>query len=293
MKSEEFEILLVRELAGCMGEKVRMEFQQIPKNNGIYQEAMVFYSEGSNLMPTVYLEPFRQRYEGGAPIAEIANLIREEYNHACVRQNISVSHFTNWELAGNHIYPKLLNREMNRELLAEVPHRDFLDLSVVFYFQGEVPGFSEGRVLIHGSHLKVWGINEEMLYQRAMQNAPRNKKYIFNSMEEILMGFCEEETEGFSSGLPLYVLTNQEKYLGASVLLYPGVLENVFRKLSRDFYVLPSSIHECIIVPISGNYSRKKLQEMVQEINRAYVRPQDILSDQVYYFSGKEKVLKM
>lgn len=161
----------------------------------------------------------------------------------------------------------MLNRELNRELLEDVPHREFLDLAVVFYFQGAVPGFTEGRVLIHDSHLKVWGIDEEMLYQRALHNALKNKKSIFCSMEEILMGIWEaeektdfslEEHRSFSTGIPLYVLTNQEKYLGASTLLYPGVLEEIFRKLSRDFYVLPSSIHECIIVPVSGNYSRRK-----------------------------------
>lgn len=301
MKQDDFKVLLARELAGSMEENAELEFIRIPKNNGIFMEAVVFREAESNLMPTVYLEKYRLQYENGVQIKEIAAKIREERRRAAVHKRISVSFFTNWQAAGEHVFPKLLNRKMNQELLEDVPHREFLDLAVVFYLQTEVSGLEQGTVLIHSSHLQVWGINEEILCRRALENALQHKKSTFCSMEEILMELLDKEDQKEdipennepSSGLPMYVLTNQERHFGAASLLYPGVLERISERLSTDFYVLPSSIHECIIVPVSGNYTRAKLEEMVTEINQTYVQPQDILSDHVYTFSREEKILKL
>ena len=89
----------------------------------------------------------------------------------------------------------------------------------------------------------------------------------------------------------MYVLTNEEKYLGAVCVCYPGVLERIADTFGRSFFVLPSSIHECIIVPETGEDFEGDLQEIVREVNRLYVSEEEYLSDNVYYYDRKEKVL--
>lgn len=83
----------------------------------------------------------------------------------------------------------------------------------------------------------------------------------------------------------LYLLTNQDKCLGANCIFYPGQAERIGEMLEADFYVLPSSIHECLLLAADQANGAKLLQKMVEEINRTQVEPQEVLSDHVYYYS--------
>lgn len=87
----------------------------------------------------------------------------------------------------------------------------------------------------------------------------------------------------------MYILTNEEKYFGAAALLYPHVLSHISRLLHCNFYVLPSSIHECILVPDSGQFSKKELETMVREVNETQVEDEEVLSQNVYYYDGKRE----
>ena len=89
----------------------------------------------------------------------------------------------------------------------------------------------------------------------------------------------------------MYVLTNEKKYLGAAALLYPYVLNHIGKILKNNFYVLPSSIHECILVPDSGRYSRMELMSMVREVNESQVEKEEILSYEVYYYDRERQAL--
>ncbi len=91
----------------------------------------------------------------------------------------------------------------------------------------------------------------------------------------------------------MYVLTNEEKFYGAAVLLYPHVLAHLGTLLKRNFFVLPSSVHECILVPDQGHYTRFELMKMVREGNQNQVEEEEILSYQVYYYDRKREALVM
>ena len=89
----------------------------------------------------------------------------------------------------------------------------------------------------------------------------------------------------------MYVLTNQSKTNGAGVLVQDGVLEKVGGMIGSDFYVLPSSIHEVLIVPDNGNMRLAELEDMVREVNATQVAPEDLLSDKVQYYDLETKTL--
>ena len=95
----------------------------------------------------------------------------------------------------------------------------------------------------------------------------------------------EEEEES------LYVLSNKLRSFGAASMLYEGILEKVGQKLGENYYILPSSIHEVIVVPESKSPVKQDLEEMVREINETQVEEEEVLSDRVYYFSRKENRL--
>ncbi len=84
---------------------------------------------------------------------------------------------------------------------------------------------------------------------------------------------------------PLYVLTNSSGICGACALLYPDQLKNFADMLESDLVILPSSIHEVLLVPYDDHISFDELAHMVSHINRAEVPVEDRLSDQVYLYS--------
>ena len=98
-----------------------------------------------------------------------------------------------------------------------------------------------------------------------------------------------DETKGYS----MYILTNCIRNFGAAAVLYRDVLKNIGEYLKEDFYVLPSSIHEMIIVPDSSAPSWRETAMIVKEINETQVREEEVLSDIPYHYKRKEGRLRL
>jgi hypothetical protein len=197
---------------------------------------------------------------------------------------------------------RLINYQANKQLLYDIPHLAYLDLAVVFYLLIDDADFGEATALIHNEHLSMWDIDTATLYEIATKNTPVLLPFEFTSMnqlithlllEELKQNELEKDLDQIHNLLEtlsteeeqMYVLSNHKKYYGASVLLYPNVLEEIAIKLQNDFFILPSSIHETIIVPFTDQLEKETLQEMVTEINRTEVDEVDRLSDNVYIYS--------
>ena len=99
------------------------------------------------------------------------------------------------------------------------------------------------------------------------------------------------DPEILEEDVPMFILTNTEKYFGAYSIFYPNVQQHVADVLNTSYFVLPSSIHEMILVPDSGLYTPRELQDMVKSVNQTQVDPRETLSDSVYYYDHKSKKL--
>jgi hypothetical protein len=89
----------------------------------------------------------------------------------------------------------------------------------------------------------------------------------------------------------MYVLTNTSGSLGAAALFYPDVKDKAAELIGSDYYILPSSTHEVILVPDSAGINPKELCEMVKQANRTVVDEKDILSDNVYHYDKDSRDL--
>jgi len=108
--------------------------------------------------------------------------------------------------------------------------------------------------------------------------------------------FVPESFESMSiSESVLYVLSTGIRVNGAALMLVPDILEQIGEKAGMDYYILPSSIHELMIARDDGLVTAKMLKELVHDGNRtdAIVRQEDVLSDNVYFYSCVEKSLKI
>lgn len=293
MEYQEFrEVLLELLKEKTKGEK-NVTVHQVEKNNGIVLEAAVIMGKGEFIAPTVYLQELYEEYQEGASPEKIAEEILELEEEQKREMDFSLEYFENYGTARTRIYYKLVNYEMNRHMLEKIPHLRYLDLAVVFYYRLEGGQFHGGSILIHNCNLDAWKIEKKQLMEDAVINTSRKLPYTLQGMEAMIMELTGEDTLRYCDEETMYVLTNEEKYFGAAVLLYPHVLNHIAGMLRKNFYVLPSSVHECILVPDQGQYSRLELMKMVKEVNQSQVEEDEILSYKVYYYDRQKEALMM
>ncbi len=274
-----------KDLLDCVqkniGEGTRVTIERIPKNNGIMLDGMVFYSKEKNVTPIIYLEEFYEFWKKGAAMSHLVDKILESCRNCACRVSVSEDFFMNYEDMKSHIYYKLIHYEKNKEFLRQVPHRRVLDLAMVFYYRMEHVE-PMATILIQNNHLATWGITLEELVANAYKYTCLYLPALFMTMAQATQMEDEWDSE---DEVPMYVLTNQEKQFGAGVMLYPGILEQAEVLLGDSFYVLPSSIHECILISAETGYTQRELARMVTEINQNHVDDREILSNQAYYYS--------
>lgn len=205
-------------------------------------------------------------------------------------------HFLNYADIEKRIVYKLINTGRNHELLEDVPHVEFLDLSIVFQIVLTCKPGSTASILIHNAHIKLWGVTVDNLFRVAAKNTSQIMGWELQAMDDVICEIMgEKSTEIFDydeakSGLaglvPLYVISNRYKVEGAACLLYPMLLTKIFRKLKSCFYVIPSSIHELLILPADSGYSDEEILAMIKDVNDTQVDPDEILSYSLYHYDG-------
>ena len=123
-------------------------------------------------------------------------------------------------------------------------------------------------VRITNDLMNHYGISEPQLYETAMENSQRLQKVTCRPMGEVIGDLLGTENEpAFDEGpARLYVLSNESIRFGAAALFYPGVIEKIGKSIPEGFYVLPSSIHEVLILP-KNQGEKAMLETMVREIN--------------------------
>lgn len=181
---------------------------------------------------------------------------------------------------------QLLSSNGNGYKLDDVPYRKVEDMTLVYRFDLGDTGNGRTTILVTNDMLRRYGIDEEQLHQDAMSATVNNRPASLRNMAEVL---SIGDGEGSS---PLWVATVDGGMNGASVIQYPGFLDQAARTLGGDFFVLPSSIHEVLLYQDDGTIDRKGLEEMVQSVNESEVAPADRLSDYVYHYDSKERVFE-
>ena len=271
MNYTEFMNAMLCEIRGQVDAQVRTELYTVTKNNGTRRTGILFKQEDSNLAPTIYLEEFYQKYLKGQQVPDLADSICSIYQEIRVKKTCDCQNLFDFNHVKEHIVYKLIRRDANEELLKQIPYEPFLDLAVVYYIQIDNTRFGSAAIQIRNEHLRYWRVEKEEIRRFAEKNTPR----IYPVQIRQVVRF-------------MYVATNEQCSLGAAVMRYPDFREKVRGMIRGDFYILPSSIHEVILVPESFGLEPERMQEMVKEINQTGVAPEEVLSDSVYYFDGEE-----
>ncbi|MCD7766198.1 MAG: DUF5688 family protein, partial [Lachnospiraceae bacterium] len=180
------------------------------------------------------------------------------------------------------------NYRKNKAVLKNIPHRRFLDLSIVYYYLMESSPFGSAGILVQDAHLSMWGVNQEDLHNQALKNTRSLLPPKMTTLSQMLEELDEPPlppSEGERASM--YILTNEDMCNGAVCICFRDILRSAGETIGSDFYVLPSSIHECLLLPIQGWNENEpgRLQRIVSEINENYVSEEEFLADSIYRYS--------
>ncbi len=258
--------------------------------------------------PSVYLEDYYTEFQNGKEISQIAKEIVDLSNRRKLNVHIIMENLLDYEWVKQRLRVKLINYERNMKLLRSVPHEKMLDLAVVPFILlskgAEIMSITVNNQLLNG-----WEISKDEMLKRAKENTMKMEPVIVEKMTDVILRMIlnefrsmasegkECEKEEFLNGIigtntgrnEMYILTNQDKCNGAFSAFQTKNLSDLADHIGVDkLYILPSSIHEAIVVPANG-IDGNQLEEMVYSVNRTEVNAEDFLSDEVYVFSkGKE-----
>lgn len=263
---------------------------QVVQKNNLELTGIVIRSIASNISPTIYLDSFYSQYESGEGMSEILQKIAEvRVNHE-FDDNFDVECITNWDRCRERIIPRIVGIEGNEALLKERVHKIIADLAITYCILLE-ESYSDGAMTVSVTKqlMNNWGLMVDELHETAINNMPSLVPSTFRSMAEVMRGMLAMSDEEYemlpmSSDEQMFVLTNELKLNGAAAILDTDLMLAIFEKIG-EFYILPSSIHEVLIVPMSSNMQVEDLRAMVKEVNDTQVSLEDRLSYSIYSYN--------
>jgi len=280
----------------------------IIKNNGKELDGIVIMEEGCNVAPTIYVNNYYNDYVNGCSIESICNKIYSTHMKNKNNLDIDTDFFEDYQNVKDKIIYKVINYDKNRKLLADVPHKKVLDLAVVYYFIIENWGDISASAMVHNAHLYVWGITEEDLYCDAVNNTPEILECTIKPMHTVLteiaedykcalgdeeIDFAKDCSNILKPNYEVYIMSNKTRINGAACMFYDNVLAHFADTVNSDLYILPSSIHEVILLPKSERFKLHMLKQMVREVNVGGVCADEVLSDNVYEYIRKDGEITM
>ena len=288
LNKEQFIDEIVGKLKRIYGQENVQTSIQI-KNNGVKFNAITIHRENRQLSPCVYIDKYYEKYKMG--IMEIGDVVREvvqENEEKMGDDDFDISVLSDYDRACTRIRVRLINTERNGELLLNVPHREFLDLSLIYYIDMTSDKHKDVSILctrVCNSQMAKWKITEQELYQQAMTNMEICDEGCIISIWDLFRDrYDADYKEDTEKDETYYIMTNKYLIYGANQLLMKNKIKDFAAYMEKDIYIIPSSVNECLLLPIcDGTKSPQELCADVVDVNKTLL-PQDVLSNHVYKY---------
>lgn len=278
--------------------KADVTVQEVTKNNDHKLYALCIKRQEDRVVPNIYLEDFYQMHRNGRKMDNILTAVAQTHQESMAESaQWQGLHVGTYDSVKDSLYVTVLNRDNNREYLKDVVRKDIpgTDITAVLRVMcGKDQEKGNASFMVKESMLEMRGVERDDLYEQAVKNTERLLPPKMLNLESILFLDDDESMESRKlEPYKQYVLTNDVKVHGATVMLYPGLLQEIGEATQSSFFILPSSIHETILIKDNGEMSAEEFQRMVIEINRTKVGPDEVLSDEVYSYDYREQKLTM
>lgn len=296
MRYDEFENELLKSLERIAQKyEYEMKHQAVNKVNLHELEAVTFYKKDVNMSPTIYVEDMYKRFENGASLSEIVNGLE-----ALIRDNATNPKDLNItkEIVMDNCTPQLIGVEGNEAMLNELPHRIVGDNMAMIV---RVNVGQDASFVVRDGLLEHFMIGKNELMNRAVENL-ESSPYELKSLNEMMTGIIgmpESAPEPNEEVPNIMVLTNKQSFYGAAEILNRKAMEEATQKMHVDdngFFIIPSSLHETLLVPFGKNDDvdelKNMLKEMVKSVNDTTVDKADLLSYSVYFYNPQKQIIE-
>ena len=265
---------------------------QVDKLQGRSYEGLSIVPEGSMIGLTMDLQPYFQMFNDGMAYENIVEQIADRASGTYAdRPAVTAESIGSYEAVKDKLMIQLIGREGNEGMLRTIPHYSIEDMEIVYRLRVQDTEMGLASALVTNSMLGHYGITAEQLRQDAFASAVSHTPFEIKTMAEVLNELMGAEIIP-QDELPMYVASNKERIHGAGVIAYPEFMKEASKRLGGDFYVLPSSIHEVILIPDTPDVSVLELQGIVQSVNVEQVAPEERLSNHIYHYDSKEKLFE-
>lgn len=266
---------------------------EIRKNNNTTRTVLSIFPKNSTVAPNIYLEDYYKRasnYDSNELFEILLKHVKEILNELPEAAK-DTEKLCNFDKMKNRIFFNLINAEKNKDMLSSCPHILWNDLAIVFRGLKSMDDGEFSSFVITNNLANGWNISANELFDLASKNTPKLFPWKVAHMFDILANPngdlpCEVIDYDEDEDMVMYVASNKNNVQGANVLLYPSLLSEFGKKCGKNFYILPSSIHEIILLPESDNTSADALKTMVPDVNSndSLINREEILSNNVYYY---------
>lgn len=281
-----------------------MELEVIPVNkvNGIKDGLIMTgnFQEGKKVSPTLYINDMYEAYSKTEDFEKVMLTAAEDmvngFDHIPKAMEVA------FENVKDTIIFQVVNTAWNEEMLQKIPHRKFLDLSIIYRLIISMDDECVMSTVVHNGLAQNIGMEEQELFECAVKNTCRVfppsivKMGEFMKKELVRSGMPHEEADMLYEAMPendvLYVITNTKNLNGACAILYENDIHELATKLGTDLYILPSSIHECIALSVDA-VELRDVVGMVETVNRTGVSADEQLSDHVYYYNKDTRIFTL
>lgn len=265
--------------------------------------------KGDTLAPTINLNALFENYgqQTENNLASVMEEVTSVIQHT--PGNFDIGRVMDYDRVKKNLFMKLSAAEKNADVLEHTPHITKEDLALTFHIMLDQGEKGTATTMITDKMMDAYGVDLEKLYQDALHNSPVIAPAQIENMGEVLERMMledmkaagapaeviqemEKDLQETSRDNPMTVITNNRSTDGAAAIFYPGVMDQVGERLNGDYFILPSSVHEILVVPDDGNISFRELTDMVKEVNRTQVAPEDRLTDQVYHYDTADRIFE-
>ena len=277
----------------------------VDKVNG-KRDALALHKPGERMAPNLYLDDFYKDYKQCDDLEMTLRNMAERYTGAAERAAKELK--VDMSRMKDRVTMMLVNTEQNKEMLADMPHREFQDLSVIYRYVVAQDEQGVASFKVTNAIMEQAGMTPEELFQHASENTKKMFPPKIASMEDVmldmmkgddipdeladeLVGFFDTEKDPKES---MWLIGNRSGVNGAVSMLYDENLHSLAEKMGTDLYIIPSSVHEVLAVSVEmGSGNPEELAEMVQQVNMSSVELEDRLSNNVYHYDKDLRQLKL
>ncbi|MBR2553580.1 MAG: hypothetical protein IKE94_01850 [Aeriscardovia sp.] len=278
-------------------EDISLKLTTVESPDGMTDRLMVSVGESKMSMAFRLKEIYKNVEDGeniDHAVFKMVNTIEENISVVKNKEQDVKSFITDYEKVKDNTYLRLIPGDS--PILKSTPHKMIEDMALVVNIHLDSISDDDGRscVVVSRPLMEMYGIDEVKLFADAEKNSLENEPIVFKPLIDMVKDLINSENipDPEDVGIVTYIATNASGFQGAAVAGYPDFCEKAAETMGGSFYMLPSSVHEFILIKDDGKAKAKDLNKMIRNVNETVLEPRDILAAQCYHYDAKAKVLE-